>query len=217
MKILTYILFFLPIFAFSQVDCVKVHSDFSGFCLEYHQNGQISWVKEFANGSATGIWMLFNEKGNLTKQVNCIEKSDSSTLISKMIDLNSNQNQIAINAMKSDKINHIKREEEIIDLCGFGEDAYYPGGEKAMLAWIQKKIIYPEISIKNSERGRVYIDFIVEIDGKISNVKVVRGVSFDIDNEARRIIESMPNWEPAVYKKSYVRGKMRIPINFELR
>lgn len=75
---------------------------------------------------------------------------------------------------------------------------------------------YPIEAIEKNEKGRVYIRFVVEIDGSISNIKVKRGVSDAIDGEAVRLIQNMPKWKPAEEDGKAVRSSNVIPINFIL-
>ena len=95
-------------------------------------------------------------------------------------------------------------------------EATFPGGASAMMKWINDNVRYPQTSIEMNEQGRVFLSFVVEADGSISNVKVERGISPDLDREAKRIIRSMPNWTPGESAGRVVRARCRLPINFQL-
>jgi protein TonB len=95
-------------------------------------------------------------------------------------------------------------------------EATFPGGPAAMMKWINDNVKYPQTSIEMNEQGRVFLSFVVEADGSISNVKVERGISPDLDREAKRIIRSMPNWTPGESAGRVVRARCRLPINFQL-
>jgi len=82
--------------------------------------------------------------------------------------------------------------------------------------WVQKKTKYPQIATANGIQGKVYITFIIETDGAVSNVKVVRGVDPLIDNEALKSVASSPKWSPGMNKGSAVRVAYMIAVNFEL-
>ncbi len=92
----------------------------------------------------------------------------------------------------------------------------FPGGEKAMYTYIAKNVTYPEKTKQAGIQGRVFIGFIVEKDGSITDVKIDRGVSPEIDQEAIRVIESMPNWKPGEQKGKPVRVQYRLPLKFTL-
>ena len=107
-----------------------------------------------------------------------------------------------------------KKEEEILEFID--EDASFIGGPSAMQAWIAKNVRYPEASIQLGEQGKVYVSFVVEPDGSISNVIVERGVSDDLDKEAKRVIRAMPHWKPGKNNAKSVRARCRFPVNFVL-
>ena len=95
-------------------------------------------------------------------------------------------------------------------------DAVFPGGAAAMQNWIAKNVNYPQAAIEGGEQGRVYLSFIVESDGSVTGVKVERGVSDDLDKEAKRVTKKMPNWTAGEVKGEKVRTRCRLPIIFEL-
>ncbi len=105
-------------------------------------------------------------------------------------------------------------EEEIIDFPDV--EATFIGGAQAMMKFIQENIQYPPTSIEMSEQGKVYLSFVVESDGSISNVVVERGVSTDLDREAKRVVRAMPKWTPGEARGKKSRTRCRLPINFQL-
>jgi len=105
-------------------------------------------------------------------------------------------------------------EEEIIEFPDV--EAEFIGGAQALMKYIQTNIQYPPTSIEMNEQGKVYLSFVVEPDGSISNVVVERGVSPDLDREAKRVVRSMPNWKPGESKAKKSRTRCRLPINFQL-
>ncbi len=110
--------------------------------------------------------------------------------------------------------NPIFIEEEIIEFPDV--EAEFKGGAQAMMKFIEENILYPPKSIEMNEQGKVYLSFIVELDGSISNVAVERGVSKDIDAEAKRVVRAMPKWTPGEAKGKKCRTRCRLPINFQL-
>jgi protein TonB len=95
-------------------------------------------------------------------------------------------------------------------------EAEFPGGVAAMNRWISENVNYPEEAIEMGEMGRVYVQFVVERDGTISNVNIVRGVSKSLDDEVRRLIKSMPIWIPGMAEGKAVRTRCTLPVNFTL-
>jgi len=105
-------------------------------------------------------------------------------------------------------------EQEIIEFPDV--EAGFPGGTAALQKWIVQNIQYPQTSIEMNEQGRVYLSFVVEADGSISNIAVERGVSSDLDKEAKRVVRSMPKWTPGEARGKKARVRCRLPINFTL-
>jgi len=95
-------------------------------------------------------------------------------------------------------------------------DAQFIGGPDSLQMFISSNVNYPQPSIEMNEQGNCLLFFVVEKDGKITHVKVGKGVSFDIDNEAKRLMRSSPNWKPGEEDNIIHRTLCRLPINFTL-
>ncbi|MBC8004090.1 MAG: energy transducer TonB [Verrucomicrobia bacterium] len=93
----------------------------------------------------------------------------------------------------------------------------FPGGELALRKWIGANVKYPAIATENGVQGKVFVNFVVDKDGRISTVKVVRGVDSSLDKEAIRVIKSMPKWIPGKQNGETVRVSYTIPVNFVLQ
>ncbi|MBD3636919.1 MAG: energy transducer TonB [Crocinitomicaceae bacterium] len=110
-------------------------------------------------------------------------------------------------------------EDEIVaePIVDFAEvEPSFPGGESAMMTWIQENIKYPQISIEMGEQGIVYVQFVVNKDGSIEQVKIMRGVSDALDDEAKRVVRNMPKWTPGEQAGKKVRVRYTLPIHFRL-
>ena len=92
----------------------------------------------------------------------------------------------------------------------------FPGGEIELMKFLSENVKYPEAAEETGTQGRVVAQFIVEADGSITNVKVVKKVSDEIDAEAVRVINAMPKWKPGMQKGQPVRVKYTIPVTFRL-
>ena len=108
----------------------------------------------------------------------------------------------------------VEVEEEIIDFPDV--EAGFPGGAAAMQQWIVDNVQYPQTAIEMNEQGRVYLSFVVESNGSIGGIKIERGVSIDLDREAKRLLRRMPKWVAGEAKGRKVRTRCRLPINFTL-
>lgn len=110
--------------------------------------------------------------------------------------------------------NKVKTAEPIVDFAEV--EPQYPGGDSAMVNFIRDNVTYPEESREMGEQGTVYVQFVVNTDGSISEVEVIRGVSQLLDEEAMRVIKLMPNWIPGMQQGKPVRVRYRIPIKFSI-
>ena len=92
----------------------------------------------------------------------------------------------------------------------------FPGGEAEMMKFIQEEVVYPELSREMGEQGMVYVKFVVGKDGKIGDVKIVKGVSDALDAEAKRVVKKMPRWTPGEQAGKPVSVRYTLPISFRL-
>lgn len=93
----------------------------------------------------------------------------------------------------------------------------FPGGAVEMTKFIQKNIKYPMMARESDIQGRVYVNFVVEPDGSVSNVTVMRGIGGGCDEEAVRIVNMMPKWNPGKQRGVAVRCSFTVPIVFRLQ
>ena len=99
---------------------------------------------------------------------------------------------------------------------GLEEMPEYPGGLKAMFNFIGENIKYPKQAIEDSIHGKVFINFVVEKDGQLSNIRVLRGIGGGCDKEAIRVVKLMPNWISGKQRGKSVRVSYVLPLKFEL-
>lgn len=92
----------------------------------------------------------------------------------------------------------------------------FPGGEKALFQWLAENIKYPGICAEQGIQGRVYAQFVVDKDGSITDIKVVRSPDPYLSQEAIRVLANMPKWKPGMQRDKPVRVKFSIPIMFRL-
>lgn len=95
-------------------------------------------------------------------------------------------------------------------------EAEYPGGLMKMYEYLSKNMRYPSDARSKAIQGKVYIQFTINVDGSITNVKVLKGPSADLKEEAIRVVKSMPKWKPAYFKGAPVKVVYNLPIVFKL-
>ena len=92
----------------------------------------------------------------------------------------------------------------------------FPGGDEAMMKFIQENTVYPENAKKNGIGGKTFVSFTIEKDGSIVDVKVLRGCDKECDAEAVRVVKSMPKWKPGKVKGQPVRVHFMMPFVFKV-
>lgn len=110
-----------------------------------------------------------------------------------------------------------KHEEEnkVFDIVE--QQPLFPGGPAALMKYLSENTKYPVVAQENGVQGRVTVQFVVEKDGSISDVHVLRGVDPSLDKEAVRVVKSMPRWTPGKQNGSAVRVKYQVPVTFRLQ
>jgi len=128
------------------------------------------------------------------------------------------ENEIEIEDTESD-------EDEIIEIEEEDDEEFFmvvenmpefPGGDLGLMKYIQKNVRYPPIAKEYNITGKVYVSFIVDKSGSVTNVKIVRGVDKNLDAEAVRVVKSLPKYKPGKQRGKAVRVMFTIPINFTL-
>ena len=106
-------------------------------------------------------------------------------------------------------------EEKVFDVVE--QMPQFPGGDAALFEYLSTHIKYPTIAEENGVQGRVIVTFVVERDGSITDVKVVKSVDPSLDKEASRVVQGMPKWIPGKQNGAPVRVKYTVPVTFRLQ
>jgi TonB family protein len=187
----------------------------NGYSKYYHDNGVLSTSFYYRNDTLHGPFSKFHENGQTQQKGIYINNQLHDTLVSYY----ENGQLRRLDVYNSDKLLNGK----CFSTTGadttyfpYSVDASFPGGNSGMSKYISQNVVYPTVSIEMNEQGRVYLSFVIEKDGSISNLIVERGISVDLDQEAKRIVNEMPNWLPAEQDGYKVRTRVRLPVNFVL-
>lgn len=119
--------------------------------------------------------------------------------------------QIVVEAPPEEKV----VEEKVFDVVEQMPD--FPGGMSALMQYLGKHIKYPVVAEENGIQGRVIVTFVVEKNGSITDVQVIKSVDPSLDKEAVRVVKSMPHWIPGKQNGSAVRVKYTLPVTFRLQ
>lgn len=95
-------------------------------------------------------------------------------------------------------------------------NAHFPGGNKACMAWLKEHIKYPKDCLKKKIEGRVIVSFIVEKDGSLDSIKVVKSPNPSLSKEAIRVAKEMPKFVPARQGNKCIKSRFMLPINFKI-
>ena len=92
----------------------------------------------------------------------------------------------------------------------------FTGGHAAFVKYLTRNLRYPEAAVDRGIQGKVLVSFIIEKDGQLSNIKIIRGIGNGCDEEAIRVLEKSPKWKPGIQNNQKVRVAYTLPINFSL-
>lgn len=96
------------------------------------------------------------------------------------------------------------------------ENPMFPGGDEARMNFLRENIKYPQMARESGIQGTVYVTFVVEPSGSITNIKILRGIGGGCDEEALRVVRQMPKWKPGKQRGKSVRVQFNMPIRFVL-
>lgn len=195
---------------------MELDTNETGKFVHYSDDGtQILTTGQFKSSYRDGKWKFFNDSGELID----VKKYDSDKTRQEIYgdgtsrDIFIPYDETIDNLFLEEYGLPIEiRPETIIDSPDI--DAEFPNGTEEMKKFIRKNVKYPISALKKNQEGKVYISFIVELDGSISNQSILRGVCESLDQEAMRLVKSMPNWNPGMYIGQEVRTKVYLPITF---
>jgi Ca-activated chloride channel family protein len=97
------------------------------------------------------------------------------------------------------------------------DDPEFPGGMDSLKAFIERNLVYPQLAKDNKIEGKVFVTFVVEKDGSISGVKVLRDIGYGCGAEAIRVVMKMPKWKPGKQRGKPMRVQFNLPIEFKLK
>ncbi len=125
---------------------------------------------------------------------------------------------VAVMDYKEAEVVEEEVEEEAIPFQLVEQKPSFNGGDANEFSkWVNSKLVYPEIAKENGVQGRVTLQFTVEADGRVTNVKVLRGVDESLDKEAVRVVSSSPKWTPGRQRDRAVKVTYTFPVIFQLR
>jgi TonB family protein len=187
----------------------------SGPYRKWYANGKPMMEAEMLKGEISGEAKVWSAKGILlrkgTKEYQEIVEGNLPDETFVLIS-NGAQPDKYYNTDRTHVLDHDP--DEIIDPVQ--EMAVFPGGNDSITPWINRHVRYPKEYLNAPKEGTVFVQFIVEVNGSVSNVEVLKGVPGAplMDQEAIRVVQSMPKWKPGMEDGKSVRSKMRVAVRF---
>ena len=151
----------------------------------------------------------------VTTELKVVENDAELTNEVGLINAEDNAN-LAQEEFKGVQVEEEEEEEEEEIFMVVEDDPEFPGGLDALAQYLAKNIQYPDLARQNNITGRVFVTFVVEKDGSVGQVKVLRDIGGGCGAEAMRVVKSMPKWKPGKQRGKPVRTQFNLPVNFDL-
>ena len=205
----------------------KTLKDKTSTLIHYTRNSMKRELANYQNGLRDGLSQHFYKDGKTYSDENYsagMKEGVSTKYFSNgevfYSEVYMNNSMINGSYVETKDFSKVRAVEKSIDSLNEEEDQNMPqslGGEKGMMAFIQANIIYPEKAKKFSTQGIVYLTFVIERTGTIRDVKVLKGVTDELDAEALRVLQKMPAWIPGFQNGFPFTVQFNLPIKFTLR
>jgi TonB family protein len=164
----------------------------------YYENGKITIAGKFSKGERVLSWKFYDQRGKLKYSTDYGYSFD----VPK-------EKKLSYNELPE------KKKETVYTIIE--QMPAFPGGESMMMEFIQKNISYPREAMENGFSGTVYVNFVVDNTGEISQVNIIRGVQKSLNEESLRIVKSMPRWSPGMQSGRPVWVSFNLPIKYTLK
>lgn len=179
--------------------------------------GEVGWAERFVNPVQQFVFRT--EPGGLTRTCvpdNWVFQKESETKASYTLELK--KELVEPCPEEASALYWVsKQEREGMLVIEFPDTlAEFPGGMNSLMKYMRDNVRYPDSLMHEGIVGTVYVDFVVNIDGSLVDIQVLRSPHQALSDEALRLITNMPNWIPGKLKGNVVRSKMRLPIRFRL-
>lgn len=149
--------------------------------------------------------------------VDSVKVEDQSKLMISDEQVSTTENKAVVEVVEQKVQEEVQEKEEQQVFVVVEEMPEFPGGEIALRNYIAKAIVYPPVAQENGIQGKVFVTFVVNKDGSVSNAKIARGVDASLDQEALRVVSTLPKWKPGKQRGVPVRVSYTVPISFKLQ
>ena len=204
----------------------SLFNDFDGTSFEYNSDSLLTGIYDYEKGVLTKIDLIFQtdttnlkpdqlgdslnsilQNKNSFAQATYIRKNDYKPILSKL------------SAIPMDQIDSIMwkgKKVKASKIFTIVEDpASFPGGMNTMIKFLSYYLVYPKAAQEAGVKGKVYTEFIINRDGRISDVRVTKGIGYGCDAAAINAVNQLPDWKPGYQRGKPVKVKMTLPITFQ--
>jgi TonB family protein len=179
--------------------------------LEAYQNGEIVQKGNFVSGFKSGDWLQVDDSMNVNHHV--YRRNDFSET-DKDPEIGFAYGSIELVFFSSIETSDVDLQKEVS--LEPATEAKFPGGEGSVNHFISTNVVYPLDAIDLDAQGKVFVSFVVEKNGRVSDVKIIKGAYSSLNREAKRVVRSMPYWIPGTLDGEPIRTRCTVPIIFTL-
>lgn len=172
-----------------------------GQSVFYNNLGTRDSICNFYNGFADGPFYFLNDTGKIYLQ----KDFSKGILVGTTDRIKKDSIEAAIQQQKKDTVKYVEVESS------------FAGGDKGWARYLQANLVYPDRAQKIPKQGSVVVQFIVDTEGRVSDLEIVKSVEFSLDEETLRIIKESPRWTPAMQNGKKVKSYKKQPLSFKLQ
>ena len=213
---------FNPLMILLKKELVNIHEfEVDQEMYATHKTDYMRHLLSYALGSNDSHYLLtspFYNKLTLKKRIKTMKNSNRTNSILLLLALPVLAIAFTVVSCESENLSSPSEPaiDVVVDSQHFDKQAEFPGGRKALIEYLSNNTKYPKYAKEKGIEGRVIVQFVVNVDGSISNLSIKESISDDLNIEAIRVIESMPNWSPAEMDGKKVKALFSLPIVFTL-
>ena len=187
----------------------EINGKEDGEWISYYENGQVKEIGNYIDGKKNGEWISYNENGQVQRKHNYVNGHK------KIVTISEKENP----TIEEQKIISSESDNKVYGGNEVDKVAEFPGGQPELMRYISKNLKYPVKEREASIQGSVFVKFVIQQDGTISNPEIIKGVigGEGLSNEAIRVVKELPNWKPAEKNNKAVNSYYTIPIKFRVQ
>lgn len=216
-EILHCLSWFNPLFWIMKKELIQIH-EFEVDQIMYHQHraSYMEFLLAYSLGTSSSFYLLTNQfmtKLTLIKRIKIMKNTSKKRWITALA-LPFIAGSLTLVSFTKEAVPHRQSSSQVE--TEVDKQPEFPGGMTALMTYLSNNIHYPESAVKAKTTGKVVVSFVVSKNGKVTQAKIKKGVSKELDAEALRVVSSMPDWTPGEKNGNKVDAEMFLPVAFQL-